>query len=121
MRIRHATPRRNLPAILRQGLLCSKSRGKLKVVWLHSPTATPWAAIHTVRRHGGRVEGVVILEVDVPRSWLRRNRRRLWYSTLDIPAGRIRRVIDFGELSASPVADEWAPRANPPPLALAAG
>jgi hypothetical protein len=61
--------------------------------------------LHTVKRHGGKVEGVVILEVDVPRSWLRRNRRRLWYSTLDVPAARIRRVIDFGDLAASPVAD----------------
>ena len=121
MRLRHATPRRNLPAILRQGLLCSKSQGKLPVVWLHSPTATPWAALHCIRRHGGRVEGVVILEVEVPRSWLRRNRRRLWYSTLDISPDRIKRVIDFGELAASPVADDWTPRADPPPLALAAG
>jgi hypothetical protein len=31
-----------------------------------------------VRRHGGRVEGVVIIEVEVPRRWLRRNRKRLW-------------------------------------------
>jgi hypothetical protein len=119
MRLRHATLRKNLPSIGRGGLLCSKSKGKLKVVWLHSTTATPWAALHTVKRHGGRVEGVVILEVEVPRSWLRRNRRRLWYSVEDIPPGRIRRVIDFGELAASPIAEEWAPRTEP--LALAAG
>jgi len=121
MLLRHATPRRNLPSIRCRGLLCSKSKGKLPVVWLHSPTATPWAAIHTVARHGSRVEGVVILEVDVPRSWLRRNRRRLWYSTLDIPAGRIRRVIDFGEVAASPIADEWNPQTERPLLARAAG
>ena len=66
--LRHATPRRNLASILGRGLLCSKSQGKLPVVWLHSPTATPWAALHVVKRHGGRVEGVVILEVEVPRS-----------------------------------------------------
>ena len=77
--------------------------------------------MHTVRRHGGRVEGVVILEVDVPRSWLRRNCRRLWYSTLDIPANRVRRLIDFGELAASPVVDEGAPKTELPPLVLAAG
>jgi hypothetical protein len=121
MLLRHATLRRNLPSVRTRGLLCSKSQGKLEVVWLHAPTATPWAALHTVRRHGGRVEGVVILEVDVPRAWLRRNRRRLWYSTLDIPAGRIRRVIDFGELAASPIADEWTPKLDRSPLALAAG
>jgi hypothetical protein len=103
MLLRHATPRRNLPSINARGLLCAKSKGKLAVVWLHSPAATPWAAWHTYKRHGGRPENIVILELDVPRTWLRRNRRRLWYSTLDIPAGRIRRLIDFGELAASPV------------------
>jgi hypothetical protein len=30
-------------------------------------------------------------------------------------------VIDFGELAASPVADDWAPKTDRPPLALAAG
>jgi hypothetical protein len=63
---------------------------------------TAWAALHTVRRHGGRVEGVIVLELDVPRRWLRRNRRGLWYTPRDVPPGRIKRVIDFGELAASP-------------------
>jgi hypothetical protein len=85
------------------GLLCSKSQGKLPVVWLHVPTATPWAVLHTVRRHGGRVEGVIVLELDVPRRWLRRNRRGLWCAPRDVPPDRIKRVIDFGELAASPV------------------
>jgi hypothetical protein len=121
MLLRHATLRKNLASIGHFGLLGSKSKGRLKVVWLHSPTATPWAALHTVKRHGGRVEGVVILEVEVPRAWLRRNRRRLWYSVEDVPPGRIKRVIDFGELAASPVVDDWAPKTEPPPYALAAG
>ena len=47
----------------------------------------------------------MVLEVDVPRGWLRRNRKRLWYSTEDVPPGRIRRVIDFAEVAASPVDD----------------
>ena len=102
MLLRHATLRRYLPSIRRGGLLCSKSRGRMKVVWLHAPSKTPWAVLHTVRRHGGRVEEVVIVEVDVPRGWLRRNRKRLWYSTLDVPPDRIRRVIDFAEVAASP-------------------
>ena len=63
---------------------------------------TAWAALHTVRRHGGRVEGVIALELDVPRRWLRRNRRGLWYTPRDVPLGRIKRVIDLGELAASP-------------------
>ena len=109
MLLRHATPRRNLPGIRRDGLLCSKSRGRLPVVWLHAPSKTPWAVLHTVRRHGGRVEGVVIIEVDVPRSWLRRNRKRLWYCATDIPPERFRRVIDFIEV-AGPSADHGTRR-----------
>jgi len=92
----------NGPAINRAGLLASKSKGRLAVVWLHAPGKTAWAALHTVKRHGGRVEGVIVLELDVPRHWLRRNRRGLWYTPRDVPPGRIKRVIDFGELAASP-------------------
>ena len=99
MLIRHATLIRNLPAIMRQGLLCSKSQGKLEAVWLHASSKSWWAAMHVVERHGGRIEAVVTLEVDVPRSWLRRSRKGLWYCTRDIPAGRIRRLFGFVELA----------------------
>ena len=103
MLLRHATPIHNLPSIQRLGLLTSKSQGRRKVVWLHTASKSEWATLHTVKRHGGRVENIVILEVDVPRSWLRRSRRGLRYSVRDVPASRIRRVITFAEL-AGPVA-----------------
>jgi hypothetical protein len=103
MLLRHATLRRNLASIQRGGLLCSMSRGKLPVVWLHSASKSSWATLHTVKRHGGRVEGVVILEVEVPRSWLRRNRKRLWYCPRDIPPDRFRRLIAFAELAGASV------------------
>src|SRR5438046_2725839 len=86
--VRHATPARNLPSIQRDGLLMSKSQGRLAVVWLHAASKTPWATLHTVKRHGGRVEGVAVIEANVPRSWLRRNRRGLWYSVRDVPPER---------------------------------
>ncbi len=105
MLLRHATPLRNLRSIRRAGLLCSKSQGRMPVVWLHAPSKSSWAALHTVQRHGGRVEGVVIVEVDVPRSWLRRNRRGLRYSLRDVPPSRFRRVITFADLAES-TADE---------------
>jgi len=41
----------------------------------------------------------VILEVEVPRSWLRRSRKGLWYCMRDIPATRIRRLFGFVELA----------------------
>ena len=103
MLLRHATLARNLSSIIKAGLLTSKSQGKLPVVWLHSPSSSAWAGWHTVRRHGGRIEGVVILEIDVPRRWLRRSKRGLWYCPRDIPPERIRGVVTFGALARSPV------------------
>src|SRR5262245_66481653 len=103
MLLRYATLRRFLPGIERHGLLCGKSLGKLKVVWLHAPSKTAWALLHTVRRHGRRIEDVVVLEIDVPRSWLRKSRRGLWYSVKNIPFGRMVRLIDFAS-AAEPCA-----------------
>jgi hypothetical protein len=60
----HTTSIRKLRGAERRNLLCYKSRGKRPVVWLHTPAKSFWAALHTVRRHGGRVEAVVILLVD---------------------------------------------------------
>src|SRR5262249_38295840 len=81
MKLRHATLIRNLPSIQRHGLLCSKSQGWLKAVWLATKEKSSWAAMHVAWRHGARIEAVVTLEVDVPRSWLRRSRKGLWYCT----------------------------------------
>jgi len=104
MLLRHATPKRNLASIQRSGLLFSKSKGKLKVVWLHASSKTAWAMLHVVKRHGGRVEDVVVLEVNVPRSWLRRSKKRLWFCRKDIPPHRLGiNVLTFAELAASPV------------------
>ena len=104
MLLRHATPLRNLPGIQRHGLLCSKSKGRLKAVWLATKEKSSWAALHVVKRHGGRIEQVVVLEVTVPRSWLRRSRKGLWYCPKDVPAGRIRQAVTFAKLAASPIA-----------------
>jgi hypothetical protein len=102
MLLRHATPARNVNGILQRGILCRKSQGRLKVVWLHSPSRSHWALLHTVGRHGGRVERVVILEIDVPRTWLRRSKAGLWYCVRDVPPARIRGAVTFGKLAGAP-------------------
>jgi hypothetical protein len=102
MPLRHATPRRNLPGSKRAGLLTAKSQGRLPAVWLHASARSAWAALHVVRRPGGRVENVVILELDVPWSWLRRNRKGIWFTRRDEPPARFRRVIDFFEVAGPP-------------------
>jgi hypothetical protein len=35
----------------------------------------------------------------VPRRWLRRSRRGLWYCPRDIPASRIRDAVTFAQLA----------------------
>ena len=101
MILRHATPARNLNSILRTGLLCSLSRGRLPFVWACSPARSSWAVLHVIRRHGVQVETTVVLEADVPRSWLRKSRKGLWYSVRDVPPDRIRRVLSFAELAGA--------------------
>ena len=108
MLLRHATPARNLASIRRAGLLTSKSQGRLPVVWMHAAGKTEWAVLHVVRRHGGRVENVVIVEVEVPRRWLRRSKRGLWCCPRDVPPERIHGQISFATLARS--ADETAGR-----------
>jgi hypothetical protein len=100
--LRHSTPARNLPSILRAGLLTSRAEGKLAAVWLTAPSRTTWAVLHAIKRHGGRVETTVVLELDVPRSWVRRSaRKRVWYSMRDIPPERIKHVFCFSELAGA--------------------
>jgi len=102
--LKHATLLKYLPSIQRHGLLTSKSRGKLKAVWLHSASRSSWASLHTVKRHGSTIEQVATIELRVPRRWLRRSAKGLWYSLDDIPTDCFRRFIRFEELAASPVA-----------------
>ena len=102
MLIRHATPKKNLPGIQKAGLLTSKSRGKLPVIWFHTAGKSAWAVLHVAARHKCRVEGTAVLEVEVPRAWLRRRARRVWTSARDVPPSRIRRVISFTELAGQP-------------------
>ncbi len=75
----------------------------MPVVWVCGRAKTAWAALHTVRRHGGRIEGVVILEVEVPRRLLRHSRAGLWYCRRDVPPERVRGVVTFAALARSPV------------------
>ena len=95
MKLYHATRSKHLPAILRDGLLCSKSQGEREVVWATTASNVNWACNHVVMRHRGRIEDVVVIEIDVPRDWLRKHNGRLWYSVRDIPPSRIGTIRGF--------------------------
>jgi hypothetical protein len=85
--VRHATPLRNVRSILRSGLLPAMAKGKLKVVWMHTPARTDWAVDHVAARH--QVESVAVLTLSLPRSFVRRNRRGVWISAEPVSPSQI--------------------------------
>lgn len=103
MLLYHATTRQALQSIKTEGLCVryADSRKAIRGVWLHTRSNSAWALLHTQRRHGASLEDLVVVEVSVPRSWLRRFQGGLWYTTKDIPVERIRRIIDGINYAAS--------------------
>lgn len=78
VKLRHATPRRNLKSIFSQGVCPWYAKGRLRVCWLHSPAQTERIRDHVARRHGVDPSDVVVIEVELPRGLLRRFKRGLW-------------------------------------------
>ena len=100
-RRRRATLWRNFPGIERRGLRGGQSRGRLPVVWLHRLANCFGPRLHPIQRHSSRAVAVLILLVDVPRAWLPKNRKGLWYSIHDVSPDRIRRVLGFVDLAGA--------------------
>jgi hypothetical protein len=98
MKLRHATPTRNLRSIRRRGLLTAKAQGQQPVVWLHAANRSAWAVLHTRKRHTSN--HVVIVEVSVPRSWLTPSRTGLWFCARDIAPGRLGPTVAVEEDAA---------------------
>jgi hypothetical protein len=108
LKLFHATTRQNLPSIRAHGLLVSKAdvTARLKGVWLHSKTNSPWAIIHTVRKHKAQLADVVLIEVRVARKQLTRFvnptcAKGIYYSKADISPDRLGAVIEATTFGAS--------------------
>lgn len=102
MKLRHATTRRKAAQIARNGFRVSKAdqNAKIKGCWFCAPSASAWAVLHTIRKHGAKLNEVVVIEVEIPRSQLRRFRRGLWYSATDVPPTAIRGQIEGATFGA---------------------
>ena len=86
MRLYHTTPRSNLENIQRDGLDPTRSQGAEMVIWLHTPSRTHWAILHTAKRHNCNIDDIVLIEVNIPRAKIRRRWRGLWTTDLKITA-----------------------------------
>ena len=96
MLLRHATPKRNLRSIFRNGLNPALAKGKKKAVWLHTASQTCWAILHVARRHHTPAEEIVVLTIRVRRDALRRtNRKGIWTCEEVIPPEAIFGVNDL--------------------------
>ena len=78
MRLYHATPNRNMPAIRQHGLNPALAKGKRLLIWFHTQSKWVWAINHTMKTHGVSRSEIVVLEVDIPRKDLTRRWRGIW-------------------------------------------
>lgn len=108
MLLYHATSRENLPSIQTHGLLVSKAdpTARLKGVWLHSKSNSPWAILHTQKKHKAHLEDVVLIEVQIARTKLTRFvnptcSRGIYWSKTDIAPTQLGAVIEAITFGAS--------------------
>jgi hypothetical protein len=81
----HTTPVRNLGSIRTFGLSPAFARGRMRVVWLHAPSRSRWATRHCAVRHHVADADMVLIRVAVPRAWLHRRSRGVWWCDQVIP------------------------------------
>ena len=81
MKLYHATLKANLDSIREKGINPEFSQGKERVIWLHTASRIHWAIAHTQKRHGGTLADIIIIEVSIPRSRIKRRWRGLWTTT----------------------------------------
>ena len=102
MKLYHATPKANLQSIKANGLDPNHSRGKEKVIWLHTASRREWAILHTARKKRVGFDEIVIIAVDVPRMKLKRRWRGLW--TTPETLTEFQSITNATEFTESPIA-----------------
>jgi hypothetical protein len=102
MLLYHATLSSRLRSIGRRGVSTHYSEGATDAVWGCEWSMRHWACLHCIRRHGGDVKSVVVLEIDTQETPVHRFRGGLFYSLHTWHPSQIKRVLTFDELSKSP-------------------
>ena len=99
MLLYHVTTTQSLPAIMRDGLLPSKSRRKTEAVWLAPPSRLPWALRHAYANGAQDPSQIVVIPVRIPRSWLKRFKGHLWMCFEVIPPERFGVIKGWSPIS----------------------
>lgn len=101
MKLYHTTLKANLASINEKGIDPSYSRGPEKVVYLHTRSRTERAILHIQTRYDAPLESISVIQVDVPRSKLRREARGVW-ATKE-PIKTYRSITDAVVFAESPI------------------
>ena len=109
MKLYHATPASNLESIKTNGLLVSKAKKSNQFVWLHTSSRSAWAVLHTCKNHKADWDEVIILEVEVPRSWIKAHKltiqgqglRGFWKCNRNISSDRIIKSTNAAQYATS--------------------
>jgi hypothetical protein len=96
----HATHRRNLDSILDKGLCTRYACTPGMRVWACCKRRIPWAILHAVRRHGGKVEDIVVIRLKPRRKQFQRSSHPgLWNSKTDVHWWQLEPFCSFEEAS----------------------
>lgn len=88
----HITHRARLRSIMRHGLRCQYSQGRVACVWLAARGQRDWALRHVGIDRGYRLADIVCLRVSVPAASVRRRRPGIYTSRRDVPATAIKGI-----------------------------
>lgn len=87
VRVFHVTPARNAKSILKRGILCSKSKGKLRRIWLCDAERLNWALVHVARHHKTTPDQMRVFTCEVNIFRLRVIRLGVFTLDFDMPSG----------------------------------
>jgi hypothetical protein len=74
MKFYHATPNSNLASIQSRGLDPTFSKHTAKFTWMCTEGNVEWAILHIMDKHKIDLSEVVVIELNVPRSWVKNHR-----------------------------------------------
>lgn len=72
MKIYHATHRDNVTGCLRAGMKADLATGRTPAVWGCTRQFIEAAVLHAANKRKVRLRDIVVLELDVPRKWVKR-------------------------------------------------